>query len=358
MNPLPRFLALALFVVLAALVSLLGISAWRGAGIRATPNTTPATTAAAPATSATRVESAPAVPRMLALSNRFALGLGIIALALALTLILSLAARPGRMTDSRIPFASARSELGTLARLAQTSVAQGEELTRERDVRRRAQEDAELQQQLLARSLEEKIRLGRDLHDGIIQSLYAVGLTVESVRALLQTDPQEADRRLEQTRARINDAIRDVRAYITGLAPEHLRQTGFAHAVDVTLADLRAGRDVQFDIKIDDAAAAQLSREQAVEALQIAREAVSNALRHGGASMITVRVHQGDREVCLLVQDNGVGFDPASRRDGGHGLGNMTARAERMGATLRVTSEPGEGARVVATMPIRESTAV
>lgn len=355
MNPLPRFLALALFVVLAALVSLLGVSAWHGAHVLAPPIPPPAsTTEASP--SASRGESVPPMPRMLALSSRFSFGLAVIGLALALTLILSLGSRPGRTLDSRVPFATTRGELGTLARLAQTSVAQGEELNRERDVRRRAQEDAELQQQLLARSLEEKIRLGRDLHDGIIQSLYAVGLTLESVRALLQADPREADRRLEQSRARINDAIRDVRAYITGLAPEHLRQGGFAHAVDATLADLRASRDVQFDIKIDDAAAAQLSREQAVEALQIAREAVSNALRHGGASMVTVRVHQGDREICLLVQDNGIGFDPAARREGGHGLGNMTARAERMGATLRVTSGPGLGARVVATMPIHEST--
>lgn len=357
MNPLPRFLALALFVVLAALVSLLAIAAWRGARMTPEPESrTPAMAHSASPPAAQPAAAAP-VPRVLALSHRFALGLAIIALALVGTLMLSLAAaRPGRL-DSRVPFSPARTELGTLARLAQTSVEQGVELDRERSVRRRAEEDAHLRQQLLTRSLEEKIRLGRDLHDGIIQSLYAVGLTVESVRALLRADPAEADRRLERTRAQINDAIRDVRSYITGLAPEHLRQTGFAHAMDTTLADLRAGRDVQFDIKIDDVAASQLSPAQTVEALQIAREAVSNALRHGGASMITVRVHEGDREVCLLVQDNGVGFDAEVRRDG-HGLGNMAARAERMGAQLRVSSRPGEGTRVVATMPILHSTAL
>jgi signal transduction histidine kinase len=59
--------------------------------------------------------------------------------------------------------------------------------------------------------------------------------------------------------------------------------------------------------------------------------------------------------VGLLVQDNGTGFDPAAGREGGHGLGNMQARAERLGATLRLTSTPGEGTRVVATLPIHPS---
>ena len=82
---------------------------------------------------------------------------------------------------------------------------------------------------------------------------------------------------------------------------------------------------------------------------------MSNALRHGGATVVTVRVHKGDREVCLLVQDNGTGFDAARGREGGHGLGNMRARAGRIGATLAITSHPGEGARVLANIPILPS---
>lgn len=177
------------------------------------------------------------------------------------------------------------------------------------------------------------------------------------MRELVKTDPGEADRRLERSRAGLNETIRDVRAYITGLAPENLRRGGFAHALSVLLPELRAGRDARFDIKIDGDAAASLTDEQSLEALQIAREAVSNALRHGGASLVTLRMHKGDREVCLLVQDNGVGFDPEGMREGGHGLHNMEARATRLGATLRVTSEPVEGTRILATMPILEPTA-
>lgn len=354
MPPLPRILALALFVMLAALVSLLAISTWRGPrlthvapGAAATSQTS-LSAPAEPATSA----APPAMFRALVISHRYALGLGILSLALALALVATLVLRPTRGSESRAPFTTARQEMGALTRLAQTSVAREEELSRERSVRLRAEQDAQFQQQLLTRSLEEKIRLGRDLHDGIIQSLYAAGLTIESVRALLQQNPTEADLRLEQTRARINDTIRQVRSFISGLAAENLRQVGFAHAVESAISELRAARDVRFDIKIDDTAASHLTAEQTLETLQIIREAVSNALRHGGASLVTLRLHQGDQELCLLVQDNGVGFDANSPRVGGNGLDNMTARAAGIGASCRVSSQPGEGARVVLTLPL------
>ena len=350
MNPLPRFIAIMLFIVLAALVAMLAMPVWRGiqnpegtsgaqreTGIEAAGNTGPA--------------------KARLFSQRAALVLAATALALTVVLILSQLLRAMR-ADSRAPFQATRTEVGTLAKLAESSVAQGDELSRERDVRRLAEEDARLKQQLLTQSLDEKIRLGHDLHDGIIQSLYAAGLTLESVRALVKSNPEEADRRLEATRKSLNDAIRDVRAYIVGLAPENLRRAGFAHAVSAALTELRAGREAQFDIQIDDEAAALLTPEQSVEALQIAREAVSNALRHGRATMITLRMHKGDREVSLLVQDNGDGFDAEHKRSSGHGLGNMRARATRIGASLRVTSAPGEGARILATVPVLQTTTV
>ena len=352
MNPLPRFVAIVLFMVLAALVAILAVPVWRGVGNADGNQRGPGGTE--------NTSVSPAVPasatRALLFSQRAALILATTALALCVALVLSQAYRHLK-GNSRAPFRAVRTEVGTLARLAESSVAQGQELSRERDVRRRAEEDARLKQQLLTQSLDEKIRLGHDLHDGIIQSLYAAGLSLETVRALVKANPDEADRQLEATRANLNEAIRDVRAYIVGLAPENLRRAGFARALSALLGELRAGRTAEFDINIDDEAAALLTPEQSVEALQIAREAVSNALRHGGATRITLRMHKGDREVCLLVQDNGAGFDAAQRRAAGHGLGNMRARAERIGASLRVTSAPGEGARVLATVPVLQPSA-
>jgi signal transduction histidine kinase len=340
---------MALFVVLAALTALLAAPVWRSlrgdAGAKVSGDVAAGTTA--PAKSQARA---------LILTQVFAFALAATGAALALGLIVVLAVRPTGAALTKPPFRTARTEMDALAKLAETSVAQGEELSRERDVRRRAEEDARLKQQLLTQSLDEKIRLGRDLHDGIIQSLYAAGLTLESVRALVKTNPEQAELRLEQTRGNLNEAIRDVRAYISGLTPEKLRRAGFAHGLSAMLSELQSGRAAQFEIKIDDEATALLTPEQSIEAIQIAREAVSNALRHGGATLVSLRMHRSEGEVCLLVQDNGAGFNATSQREGGHGLANMRARAQKLGATLQVTSHPGEGARVLATLPILQST--
>ena len=122
--------------------------------------------------------------------------------------------------------------------------------------------------------------------------------------------------------------------------------------MDALVTELKADRAVNFELRIDDEATARLSPEQSIDTLQIAREAISNSLRHGQATAITVRLQESNREVGLLVQDNGRGFD-SNLPGSGHGLGNMRARAERLGATVRVDSRPGAGTRVVVTLPVQ-----
>lgn len=296
--------------------------------------------------------------RLLGSQQRLALGL-LLLVALIVSVVILLVVVPSRPIatgGTATPWSATRADMGSLEHLAKTSAAQSAALHTERDSRRRAEEDLALKANELNRSLEEKVRLGRDLHDGMIQSLYALGLTLESVRTLIRTDPVAADERLADCAAVLNHTIREVRTHITGLAPDELQRAGFAGALEASLFELRAGRSVSFDIKIDEDAALLLSPTQTTETLQIAREAVSNALRHGGASLINLRVHQNETEVCLLVQDNGTGFDASRRQSEGHGLGNMQARAAHMGATLRLTSQPGQGARVVLTVPASAST--
>lgn len=324
MNLLPRLLGLSLIVVLAALTALLSTAVWRGGVLP---------------------------PRLAAASHLAEAGLAALALTLAVAFLFTTAAR--RDDDRfRPPLRGARAELGVLTRLAENSTAQGVALAAERSGRQRAQEDALLRQGLLSRSLEERVRLGRDLHDGLIQSLYATGLTLETARTVAPENPAEADRLLAQSVATLNAAIRDVRAHISGLTADSVRGASFAQALAAQLEELRAGRDAQFDLKVDEECTARLAAEQVADLLQIAREAVSNALRHGGASLVTVRLHGNGREVCVLVQDNGTGFDAERPGRDGHGLGNMKARAEKLGATLRLTSQPGGGTRVLLTLAL------
>ena len=272
----------------------------------------------------------------------------------AFAALLVIALIPTRRLGAEDPaLKDVRKEIKTAEQLAFASVSQGKALSHERDVRQRTQENLQLQQKLVSQTLDEKIRLGRDLHDGTIQSLYATGLVLESAKELLQRDPAEAARRLDTALKTINGTIRDVRAHITGLSPHNVRKGSLLAALKTVAEELRAGRDVVFKYRIDDAAEHQIADEHINELLPFVREAVSNALRHGKARHVLLRLHEGDNAVCLLVQDDGCGFVNDARSGSGHGLANMHVRAEAIGGTLTVTSTPNTGTRLVLTLPLQ-----
>ncbi len=237
-------------------------------------------------------------------------------------------------------------EFTVLSHLAARSARQSVELEEERSERQRAEADSHLNQVLLNRALQEKIDMGRDLHDGLIQSLYATGLTIQAGRKALTQDPAEARNLIETALQTLNAAIREVREHISGLAPEKLQERSFAESVQTLAHDLAAGRAIAYDLRIDEEAARHIPPAHVTDLLQIVREAISNSLRHGGAHQISVRLHRHGNAVALLVHDNGSGFDP-HRAERGHGRDNMQARAERLGATLRCSSEAGVGTRIV-----------
>jgi signal transduction histidine kinase len=224
-----------------------------------------------------------------------------------------------------------KNELGRVARLVETSFAQREELRR---------------------SIEDRARLGRDLHDGIIQSLYAAGMGLATVRNLLPPGQAEANARLEQTRAALNETIRDVRNFISGLEPEALKQQSFTHAVVALLDFLQSIRPVRTSVDIDEHVATLLSLSQRVHALQIAREAVSNAIRHGEARHVRVSMQSVGTTAEFEIRDDGKGFDPSSRNPEGRGLENFSRRARDLGAEFVIDSAPGKGTRIKLSFPL------
>ena len=228
-------------------------------------------------------------------------------------------------------------EMGALARLVQTSFAQRAEL-----------QSRELE---LQRILDERTRLGRDLHDGIIQSLYATGMGLAGIKAQLRPDQTEVAAALEQSRAALNGTILDLRNFITGLEPESLKQQSFGQAVATLLENACHARPAQIECTVDDALAAHLTISQRANILQITREAVSNALRHGVASVIRVTLHAEGAATVFAIEDNGRGFDPAAGNGhGGHGLHNLAKRAAEIGAQFSLASHPGQGTRLRLTL--------
>ncbi|MBV9120454.1 MAG: PAS domain S-box protein [Chloroflexi bacterium] len=201
--------------------------------------------------------------------------------------------------------------------------------------------------------LRERQRIAMDLHDGVIQSLYGVGLTLGALalhegRATL---PSGED--LDQAVRRINETIDALRTYVSALSGRN----GGAEPLDVAAALNTYAREARTaspaDIQVDVAPEVQALLEQGAAAnlMAIAHEALSNAIRHSQARHIAVRLERGPRGVRLTVSDDGKGFLPASAgRRRGDGLRNMRRRAGAIGARLRVSSQPGNGTTVQATL--------
>ncbi len=271
-----------------------------------------------------------------------------------ITVLLLLAANAvWRPTVAPANPAAHRREMDSFTKLAQVSAVRDSDLSRERDARQRTEQDLALNQQLLNQALEEKINLGRELHDNTCQTLYAVSLTLESIRKHLVGNPA-AEARLDSCITELRRLNQEARRHISLLEPAQVRREPLAAALRHTLASLTTGRGVQIDQRLDDDALALLPPQHAPEVTNLIREAVSNALRHAQASQITLRAEKDDDCIVIAVVDNGTGFTPplpGSPRSG-HGLANMQARAASLGGNVQLHSSPGKGTRILLTLPI------
>jgi signal transduction histidine kinase len=200
---------------------------------------------------------------------------------------------------------------------------------------------------------EERDRIGRDLHDGIIQSLYAVALSLEDVPDLMGESPGEANARVDGAIESINLAIRDIRNFIYGLRPEAVDGTQVLAGLAALAEEVRHGGLVDVETELEADADPGLDESAGGEILNLVREALSNAVRHGRAARILLSLTRLDGVPTLVVTDDGVGFDVS--RDPGpghHGLANMAARAAAVGGRFEVRSTPGAGTRVIVELPM------
>jgi signal transduction histidine kinase len=242
-----------------------------------------------------------------------------------------------------MPLTAHKSEFGRLANLVLTSFAQREALQHEIEERKRTEAALAQSESALREQIEHRAQLGRDLHDGVIQSLYAAGMGLAGIRSQLHPDQSDAAARLEQTRLALNETIHDVRNFIMGLEPEALKVQTFSSAVGALIQTMQGMRAFRSRRELDENLAGRLTLSQRVHALQIAREAISNALRHGKADEIQISLRQRDNHAEFTVRDNGQGFRAESAQPVGHGLSNFAQRAQELGGNLRVTSEPNQG---------------
>jgi signal transduction histidine kinase len=196
--------------------------------------------------------------------------------------------------------------------------------------------------------LDDRERIARELHDGVIQSLFAVGMGLQAV-AQSSGDP-EVGTRVESAVSEIDRAIRDLRNYIFGLRPGLLADRQLRQALDDLIADFAEKSGVTTVPDIDEELAAELAPRSA-DLVQLTREALSNVGRHAQAATCRVSLFRENGRGVLQIEDDGSGFDTAAAQPG-QGMRNLRERVEAIGGQLAIASVTGEGTTVRISLPL------
>jgi signal transduction histidine kinase len=195
--------------------------------------------------------------------------------------------------------------------------------------------------------------IAQDLHDGVIQSIYATGLGLQECLRLLDEDPRKARRKLAEAIDRLNIVICDVRSYLAGLQPEGLRVQGLSGALRELARGLERNARLVAELEVEPGVDAILGPEEARHLFHVCREALTNVVKHARGSRVQLTLGRSNDVVRLSVKDDGVGFDRLHDPASGRGLRNIGDRVRHLRGTLSVDSAPGQGTRIVVDLPLR-----
>jgi signal transduction histidine kinase len=203
--------------------------------------------------------------------------------------------------------------------------------------------------------LEERERIAQDLHDGIIQSLYAIGLGLEQSLERANRLPEETHERLSRAVEGLNGVIWDVRNYIFGLETRDLQNQSLNQGLVNLAHEFRVNSLVDADVVVSGEVEGVLSPEQTAQIFHITREALSNVVKHAHASSVVVNLRRRNGHLDLSIQDNGIGFDHQDGAGTGHGLRNIAERAKALSGTFSMASVAGQGTRLELEIPLMTS---
>jgi signal transduction histidine kinase len=202
--------------------------------------------------------------------------------------------------------------------------------------------------------MDERERIARELHDGVIQSLFAVGMGLQGT-ALITGSPEQAAR-IEVAVGELDTVIRDLRNYIFGLRPGILADRQLDQALRALGDEAQASSRATVVVDVDVDLAASLSG-RSHEIVQLTREALSNVARHAKAKNSAVRLARTGQSAVLTIDDDGTGFDTRVVSHG-DGLRNMRERASGLGGKLQIASAKGKGTRLRITFPVSRDSAI
>ncbi len=201
--------------------------------------------------------------------------------------------------------------------------------------------------------LEERTRIGMDLHDGVIQAVYGVGLTVETAKMVLPDNASESDELLKLAIGQLDDAIHDIRNYIMDLRPRRFGGN-LQQGIEQLVREFEANMLVPIELRYDVFSALTAAFGRTI--FLTAQEALANVARHAKASRVWVSILEENQTLTLVIRDDGVGFDTATRHNRiGHGLTNMRQRAREVGGRFELDSTPNVGTTLIVSLPLAQS---
>jgi signal transduction histidine kinase len=203
--------------------------------------------------------------------------------------------------------------------------------------------------------LEERERIGMDLHDGIIQSIYGVGLALDYARMEIDENPKQANQRIEQSIEALNASIRDIRSYILDLRPRQFHGNDLRLGLQRLVEEFQENSGTRASLTCPEDGLVDFPAQNATALFHICQEALANIAKHAHASQVDINLWSTRDRVLLEIADDGQGFDITKMSVTlGHGLSNMHVRARKVSGDVEITSFPNEGTTILAWVPRKD----
>ena len=203
--------------------------------------------------------------------------------------------------------------------------------------------------------LEERDRISKDLHDGVIQSIYSVGLSIQGAITLLERDPDGTKKRMNEAIVTLDDVVRDVRSYIFALQPKRVEELGLKRGIEELVKDLEVNALAEITVQLSETALELIPETARGDFIQIARGILSNIARHARATQVSVVCAvKGGQTVVLMIEDDGIGFNPVTVKRG-DGLSNIEERAKHIGGRFLISERAPRGTVHTLSIPTEKS---
>lgn len=204
----------------------------------------------------------------------------------------------------------------------------------------------------LREALARQERFSRDLHDGTLQSVYGVGLGLQRTQRLLEKRPDDAAGQLNDTTLALQRVVGELRNFIRESDPSAREEVRLGEALAGVIAHLKFATETELKLDVTPGADQGLTPAQSLQLLNIAREALSNSIRHSHAREVRVALQRQPTGIRLEISDDGSGFDVIAAQNAGRGLRNLAARVRELGGVQHWESKAGFGTRLVVEVPL------